>query len=95
MHYSVDESKRAIAFPGKCIVVAEADDYFGGEDSQSYMSQILDNPTWGKLFSCAKESQQKTKDMHHCFFEGFYVSRHLTVTEGIKPITVITLTFGS
>ncbi len=95
MRYSVEESKRAIALVGKCIVVAEADHYFGGEDSQPYMSPVMEDPTWGKLFNCAKAQQKKTKDIHHCFFEGFFVRRHVAVVDGIRPITVITLSLGS
>ena len=94
MHYAADGNKRAIALYGKCIVVSEANDYFGGEGSKPYMSQILDNPTWGKLFSCAKAQQKQTKDEHHCFFEGYFVTKHIDI-DGFKPVAIIKLALGS
>lgn len=65
----------AVAFEGPCRVVAAADDFFGGSDSKSYRGRVLVNPTWRQLYGEAKRSQRKTRDFHHSFFEGAYVSK--------------------
>lgn len=65
--------KNVIAYKGKARVQVEADDYFGGSDSQPYLSRVLTNPTYGTLFNHAKKAQQMTKDFHHVFFEGIWV----------------------
>lgn len=81
--------KSAIAYEGKCRLKAEANDYFGGEDSQTYLSRVLVNPTYATLFKHAKKSQEYTKDYHHDFFEGFWVS----LME--NDVAIIRLEFGS
>lgn len=67
--YSMKQT--AIAFHGACQVRAEASSFFGGEDSKPFVSKVLVNPTWRKLFGVAKQQQKKTRDGHHCFFEGY------------------------
>ena len=98
-HYRIDEDgieymkRNIVAFQGKCIVTAGADDYFGGEESQGYRSRVLENPTWGQLFACAKAQQKKTLDEHHSFFENYY-TRGTTSVKG-EEVTVIYLALGS
>jgi hypothetical protein len=46
--------RNVVAFPGKCVVIAEADEFWGGPQSKPYRSKVMENPTWGQLFSCAK-----------------------------------------
>lgn len=65
--------RSAIAYKGKCRVHVEASQYFGGEDSQSYLSRVIKNPTWGTLYKHAKKSMDVTKDTHHIFFEDFWL----------------------
>lgn len=72
MHYSVNKKRSDIAINGVCKVVVFADEYFGGEDSQTYWSRKLYNPTWDTLYKCAKRSVNKTKDIHHMFFENVH-----------------------
>ena len=67
--YSMKQT--AIAFHGACQVQADADGFFGGKSSKPFVSKVLVNPTWRKLFGVAKRQQKKTRDGHHCFFEGY------------------------
>lgn len=85
--------RTAVAFNGPCIVTAPADDWFGGEDSRSYRSRLLDSPTWGRLMSVAESQQKATRDFHHAFLEGAYP----VGTETIKgqTVTVLRLLLGS
>ena len=98
-HYRIDEDgieymkRNIVAFQGKCIVTADADDYFGGEESQGYRSRVLENPTWGQLFACAKAQQKKTLDEHHSFFESYYTDGTTRVNG--EDITVLKLLLGS
>ena len=98
-HYRIDEDgieymkRNIVAFQGKCIVTAGADDFFGGEESQGYRSRVLENPTWGQLFACAKAQQKKTLDEHHSFFESYY-TQGTTRVNG-EDITVLKLFLGS
>jgi hypothetical protein len=85
-----------VAFEGKYVVVAEADEFWGGEKSQRYQSSVLLNPTWAVLYRCAKAQQKRTKDLHHSFFEGAYVpSINNTITVGEETATVLRLSLGS
>jgi hypothetical protein len=98
-HYRVDEhgdkymKQGIVAFEGKCIVTASADDFFGGSASKDYRSRVLENPTWGQLFSCAKAQQKKTLDYHHGFFENYYT--HGTANVKGEDVTILKLSLGS
>lgn len=76
----------AVAFTGRCRVVAEADDFFGGEESRKYIGRIIENPTWRQLFGEAKRSQAKTRDYHHDFLEGAVVAK---VENGVKVLHLL------
>lgn len=95
MVYSVSKgrARAAVAFEGLCVVRADADDFFGGEDSQPYESRMLRSPTWTTLFACAKAQQKKTLDVHHMFFEGAYVVG--TAQIGGQDVKVLRLSLGS
>ena len=56
------------AIKGKCRIVADGADYFGG--GQNYRSKVLNNPTWADLLDCMNEQIFTTKDYHHVFLEG-------------------------
>lgn len=94
--YGINTMKRnVVAFSGKCVVVAEADLFFGGEYSKPYRSAVLKNPTWGRLFQCAKAAQKKTLDLHHAFFEGVYVQSGPKAIVNGEEVTVLCLSLGS
>jgi hypothetical protein len=59
-----------IAAKGKVILVGFADDYWGGNESKDYRSEVLENPTWLQVAVCANAMIKTTKDTHHCFLEG-------------------------
>lgn len=61
------------AIKGKCRIVADGDDYFGG--GKDYCSKVLTNPTWTDLLDCMEEQIKTTKDYHHVFLEGVTKSR--------------------
>jgi hypothetical protein len=93
-HGSYDWKRKVVAFEGKCIVTAPAEDFFADtEKSKPYMSKVLDSPTWGQLFACSKAQQKRTLDFHHAFFEGYYVSGTIDTPDGL--ITTLTLSLGS
>ena len=85
--------RTAVAFNGPCMVTAEADDWFGGEDSRPYRSRLMQSPTWADLTRVAASQQKATRDLHHAFLEGAY----LTGTEIIngQKVAVLRLTLGS
>lgn len=89
-HYRTDKhdittmKQKVVAFEGPCIVIADRDEFWGGEKSQAYRSRIINSPTWGQLFTCAKAQQKKTLDLHHSFFEGAHVSRRVNGTTYLK-----------
>jgi hypothetical protein len=91
--------QQVVAFVGLYVVVAERDEFWGGEQSKDYRSPVLHNPTWGRLFTCAKAAQRHTRDVHHAFFEGAYVRMNGThpVTMEIdgQTVTVLDLSLGS
>jgi hypothetical protein len=85
--------RTAVAFNGPCMVTAEADDWFGGEDSRPYRSRLMQSPTWADLTRVAASQQKATRDLHHAFLEGAYP----VGTETIKgqTVTVLRLLMGS
>lgn len=82
------------AFYGACMVSAEADSFFGGNESKPFVSKVLVNPTWRQLYGVAKQQKKKTRDGHHSFFEGFLDTGKDVEIEGI-PVRVIELLLGS
>jgi len=59
-----------IAIKGKCILIAEADEFWGGKDSVDYFSPVLENPTWLEVSVRANAAIIATRDFHHQFLEG-------------------------
>jgi hypothetical protein len=104
-HYRVSNhdisymKQQIVAFVGLYVVVAERDEFWGGEKSKRYQSSVLLNPTWGRLFVCAKQAQKRTRDAHHAFFEGAYVRKQagvpVTLQVGDQTVTVLELSLGS
>lgn len=86
-----------VAFHGLCQVREEADEFFGGAESQSFRSKIMLNPTWRQLFAVAKQQQRATKDMHHIFLEGIDDTGKddFSVHTNNLPVRIIRLALGS
>lgn len=61
---SVDAKPLNRAISGKCVVF-----HING-DSGEYVSPLLTNPTYARLFKCFSDSI--AIDEHHCFMEGVY-----------------------
>jgi hypothetical protein len=91
MIYDVLCIETKIAFKGKCRAVVRANEFFGGTDSRDYISDVLENPTWGELFECAKASQALTLDIHHVFFEN----AHQQETVDMDGNALLSLSLGS
>jgi hypothetical protein len=60
---------------GKVKFIAEPDDFFGGEESQPYVSPVVESPTWLEVCLYANDAILQTNDHHHCFLEGLDVRR--------------------
>lgn len=78
--YEIDEEKDIpvdnldkIAVEGKVKFVNERDEFWGGQESKDWESEILINPTWLDVCVLANEMIQTTKDFHHVFLEGINV----------------------
>lgn len=82
------------AFNGYCQVRADADEFFGGEESEPFQSKVLCNPSWRTLFNLARKQQRATKDFHHDFFEGYYLTKQTETING-EPVHIIRLALGS
>jgi len=67
-----------MAAVGKIVLVAPADNFYGGAKSKPYRSQVLINPTWLQVAVCANAMILCTNDHHHCFLEAITFLR----TEG-------------
>lgn len=89
--------QNVIAFYGLCQVREEADEFFGGAESQSFKSKIMLNPTWRQLFAVAKQQQRATNDRHHDFFEGWYDTGKNDFADHTNnlPVRIIRLALGS
>jgi len=85
--------RTAVAFNGPCIVTAQSDDFWGGEDSQSYRSRLMQSPTWADLTRVAASQQKATRDFHHAFLEG--ADPVGTKTINGQTVTVLNLIMGS
>lgn len=59
-----------IAAKGKVVLIGEKDDFYGGEASRSYVSEVLENPTWLQVAVCANAMIRRVRDLHHIFLEG-------------------------
>lgn len=104
-HYTISKhdistmKQSVVAFVGEYIVVAERDEFYGGEKSKRYQSKLMVDPTWGTLFRCAKAAQQRTLDLHHAFFEGAYTptmnGKQRTVVVNGREIPILHLSLGS
>jgi hypothetical protein len=103
-HYRVDKhgiaymKQNVRALQGKYVIMAYADEFWcaNGFTSKSYTSKVLENPTWGQLFACAKAAQRKTGDLHHAFFEGVRLDHtSLKVNINGEDVPVLHLTLGS
>lgn len=75
------------AIKGKCRIVADGDDFFGG--GKNYTSKVLNNPTWADLLDCMNEQIFTTKDYHHVYLEGIEKRRRKT-KDGIAEYQFIT-----
>lgn len=86
-----------VAFQGLCQIRAEANPFFGGEDSRPFRSRVLLNPTWRQLMAVAKKQQEVTGDEHHDFFEGYYDTGKddMNVHPNHLPVRILKLALGS
>lgn len=84
--------QNVVAFHDRVRVVAYRDEFFGGDESKSYRSRILVNPTWGQLFRVFKSQMKKTRDYHHAFLEGARIVRREVDKDGVSYAVVELLT---
>ena len=79
---------------GPVVFVAPANDYWGGDDSLSYRSKVVEKPTYRSLYNAAKASMKYTRDHHHAFIEGVSVKGREELPDG-REATVLRMFFGS
>jgi hypothetical protein len=86
-----------IAVEGKVQIQEGRNLFWGGEVSESYTSEIMENPTWLDLAVCANEMIIKTNDHHHIFLEGWFDSnvRVIGGMDAEDDVRIIRLTMGS
>ena len=84
---SPEEPLNEIAVNGKCFVYCKPDGYF---KVRGYMSDIMENPTYGDLLKVANDLINSTEDFDHHFLEGFDVN--VINEEGLQQVK---LSFGS
>ncbi len=86
--YCMDEEPlNDIAVNGKCFVYCKPDGYF---KKRGYMSNIMENPTYGDLLKVANDLINSTEDFDHHFLESFDVN--VINDEGLQQVD---LCFGS
>jgi hypothetical protein len=59
-----------IVAEGDCCFFSEATEFYGGEKSKNYFSNVINNPTWLDVCALANDAIIVTKDHHHVFLEG-------------------------
>jgi len=80
-----------VAIRGKVIMMQEHDDFWGDDKSETYYSDVLENPTWLDIAVCANKMIHTVRDSHHRFLEGVYRMKGKTIN-GVK---VYTFSMGS
>lgn len=58
------------AADGKCMFVSYGRPFYGGRQSETYVSRIVYCPQWKDVCLLAEEAIIKTNDAHHVFLEG-------------------------
>ena len=71
--YAVDEPPNKIAFDGKCFIYSKADDF----SKNTFVSNILNNPTYNDLLIVADEEIKVKEDYHHIYFEGIHIVKKI------------------
>ena len=69
------------------ILISIYDNYFGGEDGETYISNRIKNPTYYDILVEANKSVIITGDYHHTFLEGLNHIHNNKLLEysGIRP----------
>ena len=83
-----------VAFHDRVRVVGPRDPMWGGDESLTYRSKIMVNPTWRQLLRCLNSQMKKTRDFHHCFLEGAHIVRRERDKHGVS-YAVVRLETGS
>ena len=58
-----------IAIHGKCVLVQQAEEFWGGDKARDYKSPVLENPTWLTVCAHANAMIKRVRDKHHVFLE--------------------------
>ena len=79
------------AADGKCMFVSYGRPFYGGKQSETYVSRIVYCPQWKDVCLLAEEAIVKTNDAHHVFLEGI----RFKMTNPENGISVYELQMGS
>ncbi|MEI8270043.1 MAG: hypothetical protein WCG45_01615, partial [bacterium] len=82
-----------IAVEGYVVFESKEEPFYGGPKTKVYRSKVLKNPTWMKIAVCAEQKIRKTRDLHHCFLEGFKFLRNEEING--KSVKVYDFSMGS
>lgn len=61
---------KRVAARGRVIITSQRSQFYGGEHSKNYQSDVVENPTWLDVALLANEAIGVTRDRTHCFLEG-------------------------
>lgn len=80
-----------VAIEGKVVFASKRNEFYGGEKSKNYQSEVIENPTWLQVCVYANEMIKTTRDLHHVFLEGVdisdpYVFESRTRTEELEKL---------
>ncbi len=68
---SVNSNPTYIAFQGKCVIFGLGGEFWD-EDGEDFVTNVLNNPTWGDVLIEFEKAIHTIKDTHHRFLEGLY-----------------------
>lgn len=66
--------ERGPILEGRYHVVAKKEFFYGGDESQSYEGEPMEDPHWEDLMVEAERQIRATRDRHHVYLENFHVA---------------------
>lgn len=81
-YYPPVDNLDEIPIEGTVIIVKRS---FGWGNGRTYISPVLENPTWLGIAICANDAIEETGDFHHIFLESIRVKR---MVDGVKSCEI-------
>lgn len=67
---SIKRNPNEVAIKGECRVFRDSTELFGGDQSESFVSAVLHDPTWRELMVLANRAIVATNDYHHVYISN-------------------------